>query len=174
MYGDLNRLAEASLKRCSGQLMGHCCALWWKLIICGKSSEKLNWVLACRVRCTHREPRLMDSNTEPSSPSRSPASERTNRNHSLNMQTEKYVKKSNSAPARGFLCTQGGRRETRLNKLKHRICLLLLLYRQIHAKWCQNTHLGEYPRQTVGNVLRESKQLRNKSDVHHYTGCIAS
>ncbi len=27
---------------------------------------------------------------------------------------------------------------------------------------------------TVGNVLHESKQLRNKSDVHHYTGCIAS
>ncbi len=27
---------------------------------------------------------------------------------------------------------------------------------------------------TVGNVLSESKQLRNKSDVHHYTGCIAS
>ncbi len=31
--------------------------------------------LAHRVRCTRREPRLMDSNTEPSSPSRPPAPE---------------------------------------------------------------------------------------------------
>ncbi len=30
----LNRMAEASLKRCSGQLMGHCCASSQKLIIC--------------------------------------------------------------------------------------------------------------------------------------------
>ncbi len=27
---------------------------------------------------------------------------------------------------------------------------------------------------TVGYVLRESKQLRKKSDVHHYIGCIVS
>ncbi len=31
--------------------------------------------LAHRVQCTRREPRLMDSNTEPSSPSRPPAPE---------------------------------------------------------------------------------------------------
>ncbi len=32
--GDLNRLTEASLKRRSGQLTGHCCASSRKLIIC--------------------------------------------------------------------------------------------------------------------------------------------
>ncbi len=45
--------------------------------------------------------------TEPSSPSRHPASERTNTNRSLNMQTEKDVKEPNSAPVRGVLCAQG-------------------------------------------------------------------
>ncbi len=48
----------------------------------------------------------------------------TNTNHSLNMQTEKDVKEPNSAP-------------TRLKALEHRICLFLLLYRQIHTKLCQ-------------------------------------
>ncbi len=40
---------------------------------------------------TRREPRLTDSKTEPSSPSPPPASERTNTNCSLNMQTEKKM-----------------------------------------------------------------------------------
>ncbi len=59
------------------------------------STEKLNWVLARRVRCARREPRLTDSNTEPSSPSHPHASERTNSNRSLNMKTEKDVKEPN-------------------------------------------------------------------------------
>ncbi len=62
----------------------------------------------------HAELRITDSNTEPSSPSRPPAPERTNTNHSLNMQTEKDVKEPNSAPAHGVLYVQGARRETRL------------------------------------------------------------
>ncbi len=82
-----------------------------------------NWVLARHVRCARRETRLTDSKTEPSSPSRHPASERTNTNRSLNMQTEKDVKEPNLAPACGVLCAQGTRRETRLKALEHRICL---------------------------------------------------
>ncbi len=70
----------------------------------------------------------MDSNTKPSSPSPPPAPERTNTNHSLNMQTEQDVKEPNSAPARGVLCTQSARSETRLKALEHRIGLFLLLY----------------------------------------------
>ncbi len=42
-------------------------------------------------------PRLTDSKTEPSSPSRPPAPEQTNTNGSLNMQTKKDVKEPNSA-----------------------------------------------------------------------------
>ncbi len=53
----------------------------------------------------------------------------------LNMQTEKDVKEPNPAPESGVLCTE----------TEHRICLFLLLYRQIHTKLCQNTRLGEYP-----------------------------
>ncbi len=63
-----------------------------------------------RTGNTHAE-----SKTEPSSSSRPPAPERTNTNHSLNIQTEKDVKEPNSAPPRGVLCTQGACRETCLN-----------------------------------------------------------
>ncbi len=43
-----------------------------------QDTEKLNRVLERCVRCTHREPRLTDSKTESSSPSRPPAPEQTN------------------------------------------------------------------------------------------------
>ncbi len=66
-------------------------------------------LLAQSVRCTWREPRITDSNAEPGSPSRPPEPERTNTNNSLNMQTEKYVRQSNSEPARGVLCAQDAR-----------------------------------------------------------------
>ncbi len=89
--------------------------------------------------CLVRTQRAADRQTEPSSPLRPPAPEWTNTNRSLNMQTEKYVKEPNSAPARGVLCAQGARRETCLKALEHRICLFLLLYRKIHTK------LSKYP-----------------------------
>ncbi len=57
----------------------------WKSWI--EYSFELNW-----VPCTRREPRLTDSNTEPSSPLPPPAPERTNTNRSLNIQTEKMWK----------------------------------------------------------------------------------
>ncbi len=105
-HGDLNRLAEASLKRRSGQLPGHCCASSRKLISCTRvflSLANLNIQKSLKHSNT--------SNTEPSSPSGPPAPERTNTNRSLNMQTEKGVKEPNSAPARGVLCAQGARRD---------------------------------------------------------------
>ncbi len=72
-----------------------------------QDSEKLNWVLARRVRCVRREPRLTDSKTEPSSPSRHPATKRTNTKSKLKKcKQKKYVKEPNSAPTRGVLCTQ--------------------------------------------------------------------
>ncbi len=122
-------------------------------------SFELNWVL-----CTRREPRLTDSNTEPSSPLPPPAPERTNTNRSLNIQTEKDAKEPNSAPVRGVLCAQDARMRDASQSspvLHHRICLFLLLYRHIL-------------KQTVGYVLSQSNQLRKKLYVHHYIGCIVS
>ncbi len=96
------------------------------------------------------------------------------------MQTEKDVKEPNSAPARGVLWAQGACRETKLKALKHRICLFLLLYRQIHTKINKYKIMSKYSswrvssKKPVGYVLSESKHLRKKLDVHHYTGCIVS
>ncbi len=56
-----------------------------------RGKAQLNSLLARRVRCSCREPRLTVSKTEPNSPSRPPAPERTNTNRSLNMKTEKNV-----------------------------------------------------------------------------------
>ncbi len=84
-----------------------------------------------------------------------------------NMQTEKDVKEPNSAPAHSVLCAQGTCRETCLKSREHRICLFLLLYRQI-----QNDVLESILKKTVSYVLSESNQLRQKLDVHHYFVCI--
>ncbi len=83
----------------------------------------------CSVRTQRASHRQQD---EPSSPSRPPEPERANTNCDLNMQTEKYMKEPNSAPARGVLWAQVACRETRLKSLEHQTCLFLLLYRHIH------------------------------------------
>ncbi len=59
------------------------------------------------------------------------------------MQTEKDVKEPNSAPVR---------RETQA--LEHRICLFLLLYRQIYTKLCQNTVLESILEKNCHYVLK--------------------
>ncbi len=76
------------------------------------------------------------------------------------MQTEKDVKEPNSAPARGVLCAQGARRETRLKALEHRIsCSCTDKYIQNYVKIPVLESILE---KTVGYVLSESKQLRNR------------
>ncbi len=105
--------------------------------------------------------RLTDSKTEPISPSRHPASERTNTNHRLNMQTEKYVKESNSAPARGEASQSASTPNS----------LLLAL---VPTNTYKIPILESILEKTLGYVLRESNQLRKKSDVHHYIGSIVS
>ncbi len=105
-----------------------------------------------RVWCTRRESRLTDSKTEPSSPSRHPASERTNTKCRLNLQTEKDVKEPNLAPARGVICA--------------------FVPKFASSRSCTDKHIQNYVKipilesileKTVGYVLSESKHLRKKS-----------
>ncbi len=125
-------------KKSSGQLTGHCCASSRKLIICTcLSLANLNIQKSLKHSNKRRGKAQMstrtscsDSKTEPSSPSRPPAPERSNTNRSLNMQTEKDVWEPNSAPARVF-CRHRARRETRLKAHQHQICLFLLLNQHI-------------------------------------------
>ncbi len=94
------------------------------------------------------------------------------------MQTEKDVKEINSAPVHSVLCAQGAPREnvwyylnnpTRINTEFASSCSCTNKYIQNDV---QIPILESILEKTVGYVLSENKQLRNKSDVHHYIGCI--
>ncbi len=105
----------------------------------------------------HAEPRLMESNTEPTSPSPPPAPERTN----------SQFKHANRKRAQ---FSTRARRETRLKVLEHCIYLFLLLYRQIQ---------NDVKIPVLESILEKAvgygnNQLRQKSDVSHYIGCIVS
>ncbi len=63
--------------------------------------------------------------------------------------------------------------ETRLKSHEQRICLFLLLYRHTQ-NYVKIPILESILEITVSYVLRESNQLRQKLDVHHYIGCIVS
>ncbi len=89
------------------------------------------------------------------------------------MQTEKDAKEPNSALACNVLCTEGARRETCLKSLEHRIWIFLLLFRHIKND-VKIPVLDSILEKTVGYVLIESNQLRQKLDVYHYIGCIVS
>ncbi len=103
------------------------------------------------VFSAHAESRVSQTATpNRASPSPPPAPERTSTNRSLNMQTEKDVKEPNSASKRGVLCAQGARmRDASQSAWNTEFASSFSLYRQIHTKLCQNTHLGEYPQNTV-------------------------
>ncbi len=138
---DLNRLGEASLSLAS---------LTFKEFKAFKhKTQKSSNEYRLLVRsfwCTRREPRLTDSNPEPSSPLPSPASERTNTNCSLNMQTEKDVKEPNSANMCGVLWHRA--------HAEGRVSKSLNTEFDSSTKWCQNTRLGEYPRKNCWLCLK--------------------
>ncbi len=96
--------------------------------------------------------------TEPSSPSRHPASERTNTNRSLNMQTEKDVKEPNSAPVRGVLCAQGVSKCINTEFAFSCSCTDKYIHNYVKIPI-----LESILEKTVNYVLSESKQLRNNS-----------
>uniref|UniRef100_A0A9J7Y9K0 Immunoglobulin V-set domain-containing protein n=2 Tax=Cyprinus carpio carpio TaxID=630221 RepID=A0A9J7Y9K0_CYPCA len=90
----------------------------------------------------------------------------------------KVHSRRSETPLNTFNLTVRMHAERRVSKrFNTEICLFLLLYRQIHTKLSQNTHLGEYPRgkkKPVSYVLSESRQWRKKLDVYHYNGCVVS
>ncbi len=139
---DLNRLGEAILSLASLNIqksLKHSNTRRRKALMGYRLLVRSFW-------CTRREPRLTDSNPEPSSPLPSPASERTNTNCSLNMQTEKDVKEPNSANMCGVLWHRA-RAEGRVSKS-------LNTEFDSSTKWCQNTRLGEYPRKNCWLCLK--------------------
>ncbi len=173
--GNLNRLAEASLKWHSGQVnVRRHNSLSFAHVFkpCQfkdstefnafkqKTRKSTNDYLHA-VRPARRDLCLTDSKTEPSSPSHPPAPERTSTNRSSNKQTEKVVKEPNSALARALICgTHRAHTERHVsNRLNNEF-----------ASYCSCTDIykmmSKYPswrvslKKTVGYVLSKSNQLR--------------
>ncbi len=123
-----------------------------------RGKAELNTRAPCR--CARREPRLTDSNTEPSSPS--PPAPGTNKYKSQ----FKHANRKRCERAQFSTRVRCSVR-MRLKALKHRICLFYKIMSK-YPSWRVSS------KKTVGYVLSESKQWRNKSGVYHYIGCIVS
>ncbi len=155
--GDLNWLAEASLKRWSGQLMGHCCVSSRKLIIC----TFLN--LANSKSLKHSNARRGKAELSTCSP----CSVNTKRaaSHGQQDQTElsfaspctwknkyksqfKRVKKKRKICKRAKFSTSlqcsvhRGRAQRDMSQIARTPNLDLLALVPTYKKWCQNTRLG--------------------------------
>ncbi len=102
--------------------------------------------MPCRELC------LTDSKTEPSSTSRPPAPEWTNTNRSLNLQKERDVKESNSAPTCGVLCAHRAHAEKCVSK---RLNLTLLALVPTNTYKIMSKYLGEYPRKNCRLCLEK-------------------